>query len=361
MTNKFVSNQEGMTTDWFNAVLKNAGMLGDARVEKAELEPVIGGVMTNMARARLSYSGPSQAPATILVKYPSNDEGSLGIAQAMGLYELEVLFYQDIAPQLHNLRLPQCYFAETDEATGRFILGLEDLSTSTMAGSSLDTLTRDQCSAVFQELANFQAPLWNSRELSKHSWLDNTSRLHAIFDAIPAGLDPFIARFGDALDPEYVRLFEKVLPHAGRWARTWSAPRVLQHGEFRSGNILLGTTPEAPPVTIIDFQTVRVGPPGIDPAYFMGASMPSEHRRKIETDIVKEYHQALLAAGVEDFDWDACWAAYRKGAMYGVFLLVGMAGQVEPSERNDQIILGLTQRLASMAIDLDAAAAANLA
>ncbi|MCY1303227.1 hypothetical protein D9M70_529230 [compost metagenome] len=105
---------------------------------------------------------------------------------------------------------------------------------------------------------------------------------------------------------------------------------------------------------------MRVGPPGVDLAYFMGGSMPTEDRRKIEPEVIREYHQRLVSAGVEGFDWDACWKSYCEGAMYGVYLLVGMAGQVEPSERNDRVILDLVRQMADMALDLKAPEVAGL-
>jgi Phosphotransferase enzyme family len=360
MTNELVSSLDGMTAEWLTALLNEAGVLDGGRVENVELEPVSGGVMTSMVRARLNYSSANNAPASVLIKYPSDDEGNLGIAQLMGLYELEVRFYQDIAPLLPELSTPACYYAELDEQTGRFALALEDMSLTTKSGAVMNTVTADECSSVFRELVKFQAPLWNSQALSRFAWLSDPARTLAIFDAIPAGLAPFLERFGNALDPDYVNLFESVLPVADNWARSWSGPKALQHGEFRSGNILYGVATGAPPVTVIDFQTVRVGPPGIDPAYFMGASMPVEQRREIEPGLIREYHQRLVSAGVEGFDWDACWKSYCEGAMYGVYLLVGMAGQVESTEQNDQVILGLVQRLAAMALDLEAAKVAGL-
>ena len=360
VSNNIVNGVEGMSAEWFTTVLRDAGALPAGRVDHAELEPFGGGVMTSMVRAKLSYADAGAGPASLLVKYPSDDEGNRGIAQLMGLYELEVRFYRDVAPRLPRLSIPRCHFAEVEEQTGSFTLVLEDCSANTKPGTLLSTLSVDECAAALGELANFQAPLWNSPVLTEIAWLKDPTRTLGIFDAIPAGLEPFLARFGNALDPDHVRMFEAVLPLAGKWVRSWREPTVLQHGEFRSGNILLGTTADAPAVTMIDFQTVRIGIPGVDPAYFMGGSMPVDDRRKMERDVVRDYHARLLSAGVKGFSWDDCWKSYREGAMYGVYLLVGMAGQVEASERNDRVILGLTQQLASMAMDLDAPKAAGL-
>ncbi len=362
MSVSLVSHINEMSPSWFTALLNDAQLLGGGGVRSVDLQPFGGGVMTSMVRAVLTYedSGP-QGPESLLVKFPSADEGNRGIAELMGLYELEVRFYRDVAPLLTELATPKCYFAEIEEGTGRFTLVLEDCSGNTRPGTMLTTLSVEECSAALAELANFQTPLWNSPRLDSISWLQDSTRTYAVFDAVSAGLEPFLKRFGPSLKEEYVELFKTVLPKAGEWVRGWQAPRVLQHGEFRAGNILLATDASASPVIVIDFQTVRVGPPGVDLAYFMGGSMPAADRREMEQKVVKSYHGQLVKAGISDFSWEDCWQSYREGALYGVFLLVGMAGQVEASERNDQVILGLTRQFAEMAIDLESAAAAGLA
>lgn len=165
---------------------------------------------------------------------------------------------------------------------------------------------------------------------------------------MPAGLHPFPARFGHALEPEQVDLFERVIPQAGRWIRSWDGPSVVQHGDLRTDNILFS---RGQPVTatIVDFQTVRLGPPGVDPAYFLGSSLSTETHRAIEHDLLSEYHEQLIAAGVTGFDLDACTTAYRRGSLYAVYLFCGLSSQVAPSERVDRVIADQTRRYAAMA------------
>jgi aminoglycoside/choline kinase family phosphotransferase len=358
---QIVTSPDGLNADWFTSVLRDAGVAGGAVVTDVSVAPVGGGLIARMVRAELTYDTATDAPASVIVKYPTDDQGSLGLALAMGMYELEVHFYRDIAPMLSSMGLPTCYFAEHDAESGMFTLVLQDLTGVTRAGDVLTASTPDECSAALSELVKFQAPFWNSRELAELEWLADPRRTLGVFDSLPMGLEPFIARFGPSLEAEHVTLFESVLPHSGAWVRSWKAPTVVQHGDFRSDNILFATAPGAPPTTVIDFQTVRLGPPGLDPAYFMGSCLPTEERRKVERDLITDYHQQLLSAGVIDFDVDACWSAYREGAMYGVFLFAGMASQVESTERGDTLIVDQIRRYADMAIDLEAPKAAGLA
>ena len=95
-------------------------------------------------------------------------------------------------------------------------------------------------------------------------WLAAHERTVQVFDSMPAGLEPWLARFGHALEPAQVTLFETVIPQAGRWIRSWDGPSVVQHGDLRTDNILFSLDP-VPRATLLDFQTVRLGPPGTDP------------------------------------------------------------------------------------------------
>ena len=112
---------------------------------------------------------------------------------------------------------------------------------------------------------------------------------------------------------------------------------------------------------VVYFFSLKTASHGFDPAYFLGSSLSTDERRRIERDLITEYHKGLVAAGVEGFDFDGCWAAYRAGAMYGVFLFCGMASQVESTERGDKVIANQIKRYADMALDLEAPQAAGLA
>ncbi|MCX2934480.1 phosphotransferase [Mycobacterium sp. CVI_P3] len=354
------TNVDQLTVDWFRAVLDRAGLLTDAGLSAVELEPVGGGLIARMVRATFTYDGPTTAPRSVVVKFPTDDPGSLGLALAMGMYELETRFYQDIAPMVPEMGTPTCYFAQLSADAATFNLVLEDLSAELRPGDVLTASTLEECARGLGELVKFQSPLWNSDVLSKLEWLADPRRTIGVFDALPAGLEPFLARFGDYLDPKHVALFESVVPRAGEWVRGWTAPTVVQHGDFRSDNLMFATDPDSDRVGVIDFQTVRLGPPGLDAAYFLGSSLPTAERRASERALIKDYHQRLVDAGVEGFDFDQCWASYREGAMYAVFLFVGMASQVESTERGDRVIVDQIKRYADMALDLEAPQAAGL-
>lgn len=355
-----VGGPDDLTASWFTEVLRSAGALaGDASVTAVETEPVGQGVMARSQRARLTYEPSDTGPPSLVVKYATDDQGSLGVAQAMRLYATEVAFYNDVAPSV-TANIPSCYLAEHDEGSGAFTLLLEDLATTTRPGDAMTLLAPDEVAAVLTELVGLQAPTWNDPNLRQLPWLADDRVTIGMFDQFSQGLSSFVDRFKDKLDDSHVALFERVLPKSGEWARSWGDPTVLQHGDFRTDNLMFGKSDSDPAVTVIDFQTARLGPPGVDAAYLLGASLSIENRRAHDRELIEAYHQQLQDAGVQDFDFDACWQSYREGALYGVFLFVGMAGQVESTERADRMIADQIARFASMALDLESDKAAGL-
>jgi aminoglycoside phosphotransferase (APT) family kinase protein len=352
---ELVRRVEDLTADWFSATMRQ-GPVDDVR-----LVPLTLGAMCQMVRAELSWTSPDvSGPVSVIVKLPAEDPGTLGLARAMGMYELEARFYEELLPALGDVSIPRCHGAALDPDTGDFTLVLEDLSSRTRPGDVLTESSPEDCALVLAELAKLQAASWNSSAMTNMSWLAAVERTQRIFDSMPSGLAPFLDRFGHALAQDHIDLFERVIPKAGQWIRSWRGPTVLQHGDLRTDNVLFAVDPDAPRATIIDFQTVRLGPPGIDTAYFLGSSLSTETRRSLERSMLREHHDRLVVEGVEGFDFDDCWNGYREGAIYAVYLFCGLSAQVAPSERIDRVIADQTRRYADMALDLEAAQLAGL-
>jgi hypothetical protein len=61
----------------------------------------------------------------------------------------------------------------------------------------------------------------------------------------------------------------------------------------------------------LDWQTVTVGPPLRDVAYFVGGSLDPALRRGHEERLVGKYHMGIVARGIDGSDADRYWDAYR--------------------------------------------------
>ncbi|MEB3061938.1 ecdysteroid 22-kinase family protein [[Mycobacterium] zoologicum] len=345
---------EDLTSAWFTGMLRGAKRITDSTVETVEIAVVGTGQLGSLLRATLSYDRAEPgAPDSVIVKLASTDDGSREMGIRTGAYEAEVRFYQQIAPTI-QMGLPHCEYAAFDAQHGWTTVVMTDLSDRTEPGDVLQGSSVDQASAALQELVGLQAPRWNDPRLATEPWLDH-SRTVALFDEVPGQAQAILARFGDKLEPEHVTLIERVAPLAPKWVRSWGTPRVVQHGDYRLDNMLLATHPGAPRIIVVDWQTVRLGPPTIDASYYLGVSLSVEQRRHHEKDLMADYHRSLIAAGVRDWSWDDCWLEYRTQSIYGLYMALAFGAQVKQTERGDAMFAMATRVYADLALDHDAA------
>lgn len=346
-----------LTAAWFTGALQQSGLLKRGAVTGVHLQSVGVGQMGRVVRATLVIEGSDEPSLGFIVKMAATDAASLQMCIALGIYEPEVRFYQEIAPKI-DMRVPACHFAAFDPATSMFTLVMEDVGSFTRPGDSLAGGSVAQAALAIDALAGLHAPLWNPRQLQARAWLDH-QRTVQLFGSLPAGRKLFLGRFGAGLSAEQNVLINRVLPNAERWARQWANPSahptVIVHGDYRLDNMLFGNRNDAPPVIVIDWQTLRLGPPMLDAAYYLGASLSTEDRRANERSLIREYHQRLLAAGVEGFDFNACWDNYRRYSLYGLLMVVGISAGIQQTERGDAMLLEIVRRYADLAIDLEAA------
>ena len=138
------------------------------------------------------------------------------------------------------------------------------------------------------------------------------------------------------------------------WLRHREPPFVVQHGDYRLDNMLFGTSEGGYPLAVVDWQTVVWGPPLADASYFLGAGLVPEDRRRHERDLLRVYHDALLACGVDAFSWDRCWRDYRRYAFSGFLMAVGASMLVVQTGRGDEMFLTMASRHGAQILDLEA-------
>jgi aminoglycoside/choline kinase family phosphotransferase len=298
-------------------------------------------------------AGGAAMTESFVVKLASSSDAVRKTAVAAGLYAAEVRFYQQIAPTV-GVTVPECHFAEIDDAQGWFTLVMRHQPTATV-GDMVAPGTVAHAAAALRELVALQAPRWDDPRLGVIPWLQPAGFM-AFAETFPQSLAPFLQRFGDQLTNAEIILCEAVMPHVVPWMQAWGGPAVLQHGDFRPDNILFDTDGAGTDIlTVFDWQAARIGPPLLDVGNYVGGSLAIEDRREHSEDLIRLYHEGLLAAGVRDFSWDDCWEDYRRTSLYGVFSYVGSSQYVLATERGDALYLEAFRRFAAQALDLDAA------
>ena len=290
---------EDLTADWFTAALREGGTLDDGcSVVSADSRLFGTGQFGLVARATLEYDDAGlEAPASVVVKLPSPDPGSRGLGIAIGAYEAEVRFYNEIAPRV-DVEVPTVHWGDVEPGTGRITLVLEDLSGSCQVGDAVAGGTPEQAAAAVAQLVKLQAPLWNDPGLRELDWLSSPARTQALFDVVEPALPLFRERFSKRLDPRQLALVERLGPKAAEYpAKAWTEPLVVVHGDFRLDNLLFSTGHDPLDATVIDWQGVRLGPPLIDVGIYLSSCLSPEDRRAHEEALLRGYHDGLVAAG----------------------------------------------------------------
>jgi hypothetical protein len=117
---------------------------------------------------------------------------------------------------------------------------------------------------------------------------------------------------------------------------------ALMHGDYRLDNMLFD--PDRTRVNIVDWQTLGVGLPARDLAYFTATSLNPQLRSSIEANLVDEYHRALSGYGVADYDRETCWRDYRLGVPQAPLISALGFAFAAGTDRGDDMVLTMLQR-----------------
>jgi hypothetical protein len=335
---------------WLTDTLRSARLLREGQsISDFSFEEVGFGQMSNSYRLFIECDGPGGQPFTLIAKLPSHDEGSRAAGQGMQIYRVEINFYREFAAKL-PIRTPHCYFAEIAANDVDFVLLLEDLAPAKQ-GDQLRGCTPEQARLAVQEVAKLHIPHLNDPDIETRDWLNRSSGLLDPAQFLPAIYPEFRKRYEAGIDASILDMGERFM---GKLASYYEKPRpyTLVHTDYRLDNMLYGVPEGGPVIAIVDWQTLSVGNPMSDVAYFIGAGLNTEDRRIHEEALVKDYHAILVGEGVEDYPWEDCWRHYRLYAFAGFHMAVMASMLVERTERGDEMFRVMAERHGQQAIDL---------
>jgi hypothetical protein len=360
-----------VTAEWLGSVLSAAGVLDGARVVGFDREDIGTGQVGANVRFRLVYDHDGGAPpgsaaaategavplrpASVVGKFAAPDETSRAAGIATRTYQTEVDFYRDLAPTV-DISRPACYFAAIEPGTADVVLLLEDMAPAEQ-GDQIAGCTVAQAELVVDEAARLHGPRWGDPSLRELGWLAESyagrAGLVGLYDYT---WGPFVERYEATLAPGALEVGQALRDGLAGWVDYEPAALTVIHGDYRLDNMLFGPplVPAARPLTVVDWQTVRLGVGTADVAYFLGAGLESEVRRAHEHDLVARYHRALEAYGVTGYPFDACWEDYRRYSFSGYFMAVIASILVGRTDRGDQMFMAMANRHAAQVHDLDA-------
>ena len=253
---------------------------------------------------------------SVFVKTPSPAPATRLVVEAAGLTASEIRFYRTLAAGV-PVQVPECLHARHDGT--RFMLVLEDLSSSTHLPASSDACTARQALAVINSLADLHAYGWDRPERGTSSgWLlapAERERFLGTWLRLP------LTRRGLALAGD--RIPPRMAADALRYARHYRTidgkltgpPHTLIHNDCHIGNLAFGTGDR--PI-LMDWQMVRAGQWARDISYFCILALGPDDRRSGEGLLLDRYRRRLRAAGGPDLDADAAREAYRRHAVYAL-------------------------------------------
>ena len=328
---------------WLTAVLQAGGV--DAVVKSFSARPIGAGQIGDSFRFTLHYErGGETAPASLVGKFPAAGEESRQTGVALGNYLREVRFYQRLAPTA-LVSTPRCLFTDVDEASGDFVLMMEDLAPAE-PGDQLAGVTLDQARAVVVQAARLHASHWADDAIEDLPWVSGTRAAPASAATGEAIVDMwrgFKDRYGERLRPEWAAVGDWLSTRWLAMGQAEGAARCLTHCDFRPDNMMFGSARGGRPVTVLDWQSVTYGVGATDVAYFLAGALPPQVRRANEAELLTLYLDTLTALGVTGYDMDTLKRQYGRGA-YLLFSTAFFAAMiVTRTERGDRMFLQMIE------------------
>ncbi|MCR9262178.1 MAG: ecdysteroid 22-kinase family protein [Pseudomonadaceae bacterium] len=344
---------ETVSPQWLTAVLNDNQI--NATVTDFTAQAIGTGQIGKCIRYTLTYADGDTGPASVIGKFPSDDPDSRATGVMLQNFLKEVNFYKQLQGKL-SIRTPRCFFADIVGEGPDFVILMEDLAPA-QQGDQLLGCDADVARAAVLELVGLHAPSWCDEPLKQEVWLHNadaagTDVMRTMYNAQLPG---FLERYGPALSADEQAIIARVgEAHSSPLYDSLQEVFALVHVDYRLDNLMIDTSDQDVKVTVVDWQSITLGAPLNDVAYFLGAGMLPAQRLQEEEAIVRAYHEELLRAGVEDFDWPTCWNAYRRGTFAGFGVTVVASMLVQRTERGDRMFTTMAQRHARHAIDLGA-------
>lgn len=353
----FPANSSEVTAEWLTDNLRASGVISDdVTVTKAAPDPVASGIgfMGEVAPIDLTYDVPTDAPARMVAKIPTSDQMVRGLLAPARVFEREARFYQDLGPSLGDL-VPTAYFVGCDVGNDDYFLLLEDLGAA-RCGDQVTGCSIPDARAAIEAVARFHARYWENDALDALEWMprmdsDGMKIGEVIYNS---SIDGFKAVFEQAIDPACADIIDRFGPNVpGLLDRMAAMPNTISHFDFRLDNLFFGDDGR---VQMIDFQTSAKGGGVYDVGYLLSQSVGTDDRRAHEDELLRLYHDTLVAEGVTDYPLDRIRADYRVAVLYSWVIPVFAVGSLDTSsERAMTLWTNVIQRAQAAMLDHDVA------
>jgi hypothetical protein len=342
----FPRKPSDVTPDWLTRVL-------GAEVDGVAIRPIAegAGFMGLLAVLTITYRPGATGPASLVVKLPTEEPGSVAVGQMLRLWEREARFYLDLADRL-PVDTPRCYWADGDPDSGIYGLVIEDLSHLTN-GDQIAGATDAQAATAIDAMARLHSSESGDAASAHLDWVPST-----LTDPMYLGLQPmleavwpaFVAELGDQAPAGTLEVVEASIPTLTDNLRTQLLEETLVHYDFRVDNLFF----EGDKVIVLDWQAIARGQGLYDLSYFLAGSLTIEARQASERSLVERYRRGLSDGGVAVPASDEFFDLYRRSMLSTVGIAAMLLGQLDFSvnERAGVLARGMSARFFTAAHDL---------
>jgi len=353
-----IRSESDITTTWVEGVLRGTGAL-ESNVSVASIATErIGegvGILSVIQRVTPTYSGATSAPATLVVKYPTEDPGQRFTADALTLYAREIVFYRDIAPTV-PFKTARCYAASIETENTDFTVVMEDIG-HFRALNQLEGVSLEDAGVLLDVLADFHAQWWGNERLPQMTAtfppLSNPV-YHAVLPSFWDAGWPAVLEHTPASVPAGTEAIGAVWSGKCKWMLdNLLEPSTLCHGDYRADNQMFA----GPDPVIIDFQIVGAGSGMYDVGYFISQSILPEVRAGHDRELVDRYLARLATHGIR-VDRDEAWRQYQIVVCFCVIYSVTNYPRYQNmNDRGQSLLRDMLYRALRAVSDNDALAA----
>lgn len=339
-----------VTCEWLSSVLSAAG--APIEVRDVDVDPIGTGQTGATYRVAVTYAvDQPDSPTSYAIKLPSQD-ATVRERVALG-YRSEHAFYTEVAHRV-GVPVPHCYHCEITGDGTDFALLLADMAPA-VQGDQIGGCSPEEARLAVEALAGLHGPTWCAPEWME---LPGIAMPKPGDDAATKGLgevammaaDMTLEKLGDRVSGEDRETFTSAMALVTPWLAI-PGPYALMHGDYRLDNMLFD--PDRTRITVVDWQTLGVGLPARDLAYFTATSLLPEVRPAVEHELVRRYHEQLLGYGVTDYDFDSCWRDYRLGVLQAPLITALGFAFAASTDRGDDMVSTMLLRGCQAIRDLD--------
>ena len=237
-----------------------------------------------------TYATDGDLPGTFAIKLPAQDD-TVRERVALG-YHSEVAFYTDVAEKV-RIPVPGCFYSDISDSGADFVLVLADMAPA-VQGDQIAGCTPQEAQLAVEALAGLHGPSW-----CDSTWLGlsaismpkpgDEAAAKGLGDVSVMAADITIDKLGARMNAEDRETLTAAMGLVTPWLLTEPKRYALMHGDYRLDNMLFD--PDRTSITVVDWQTMGVGLPPRDLAYFTATSLAPDVRAEIEQDLVGRYHE----------------------------------------------------------------------